>query len=50
MQMSPEDEELDRLWREAFGQPLPILGAACVVRPILLRHAPGGAPAAPEAA
>ena len=26
MQMTAEDLQLDRLWREAFGQPLPILG------------------------
>lgn len=41
MNMSAEDRELDRLWREAFGQPLPILGAASVVRPVLLQMLAG---------
>ena len=36
MSMSDEDRELDHPWREAFGQPLPILGAASVVRPVLM--------------
>lgn len=29
--------QLDRLWRQAFGEPLPILGAAAFVRPILAK-------------
>ena len=36
--MTPESEEeieLDRLWREAFGQPLPLLGAPDIARAIL---------------
>ncbi|MEH6663955.1 MAG: hypothetical protein V7678_03825 [Brevundimonas sp.] len=33
--MTPDDEALDVLWRERFGQPLPILGAGDAVRAIL---------------
>lgn len=33
--LSPDDAVLDVLWRETFGQPLPILGAAAIVREIL---------------
>ena len=33
--MTSEERELDRLWRERFGQPLPILGAPEVVREVL---------------
>ncbi|CAN5288373.1 hypothetical protein BH10PSE1_BH10PSE1_25100 [soil metagenome] len=35
---SNEDLELDQLWREMFGQPLPMLGAPEVVRAILAEH------------
>ena len=38
-QLSPDDAELDELWREAFGQPLPLLGAPEIAREILARHA-----------
>ena len=31
----PDDQELDRLWRIAFGEPLPILGAAEIVVAVL---------------
>jgi hypothetical protein len=34
-ELTDEERELDRLWRERFGQPLPILGAPEVVREIL---------------
>lgn len=34
-QMTDEDRALDALWREKFGEPLPILGAAEVIRTIL---------------
>ena len=35
----PDDQELDRLWREAFGEPLPMLGASEVVVAVLARYA-----------
>jgi len=35
---SPEDIELDRLWRQVFNQPLPMLGAGDVARAILAKH------------
>lgn len=31
----PDDHELDRRWRIAFGEPLPILGAAEIVVAVL---------------
>ena len=34
-ELSPDDAALDALWRETFGQPLPILGAGHIVRKIL---------------
>jgi hypothetical protein len=34
-QMTDEERELDALWRERFGEPLPILGAADFVRAVL---------------
>jgi len=33
--MTDEDRALDALWRERFGEPLPILGAARIVRTVL---------------
>ena len=33
--MTPEEFELDREWRARFGQPLPMLGCADIVRRIL---------------
>lgn len=33
--LSADDAALDALWRETFGQPLPILGAGHIVREIL---------------
>jgi hypothetical protein len=33
--MTEEDRELDALWRERFGEPLPILGAGKFVREVL---------------
>jgi hypothetical protein len=35
-QMTTEEIELDREWRARFGQPLPMLGCADIVRRILL--------------
>jgi predicted solute-binding protein len=32
---SEDDVELDRQWREMFGQPLPMLGAAVIARKVL---------------
>ena len=40
--MTDEDRELDILWRQMFGQPLPILGAADVARQVLMRLAQSG--------
>lgn len=37
--LTPEDRELDRLWRLMFNQPLPMLGAPDVARAILAQHA-----------
>lgn len=37
-ELSPEDAELDALWREVFGQPLPMLGAPEIARKILADH------------
>ncbi|WP_156389410.1 DNA methylase [Brevundimonas sp. Root1423] len=34
--MTAEEVELDREWRARFGQPLPMLGCADIVRRILL--------------
>lgn len=34
-QMTDEDRELDALWRERFGEALPILGAGDFVRAVL---------------
>lgn len=38
--MSDEDRQLDALWRQAFGEPLPILDAAPIVRAVLAARAP----------
>lgn len=37
----PDDAELDVLWRAAFGQPLPMLGAPEIARKILADHLAG---------
>ena len=39
-EMTPEEAELDEQWRARFGQPLPILGCADIVRQILQTGAP----------
>jgi hypothetical protein len=36
--MTTEEIELDREWRARFGQPLPMLGCADIVRRILLMN------------
>lgn len=38
LDLSPEDAELDALWRKVFGQPLPMLGAPKIARKILEDH------------
>ncbi|MEN5144751.1 hypothetical protein [Brevundimonas diminuta] len=58
--LTPEEVRLDRLWRERFGQPLPMVGAPEVARRILRQHGvsvrrpteskAGGASASDEAA
>lgn len=46
-QMTTEEIELDREWRTRFGQPLPMLGCADIVRRILLTPAGAATPIAP---
>lgn len=46
--MTDEDRALDALWRERFGEPLPILGAGEIVRSVL--GLPGGASQQADAA
>ena len=46
--MTDEDRALDALWRERFGEPLPILGAGDIVRAVL--GLPCAAPPPAEAA
>lgn len=46
-QMTAEEMELDREWRARFGQPLPMLGCADIVRRILLAPDNVAAAAAP---
>lgn len=36
--LTDEDFELDRQWREVFGQPLPVLGAAKIARTVLAQY------------
>lgn len=38
--MSDEDRDLDRQWRSRYGEPLPMLGSADIVRTILARNIP----------
>jgi hypothetical protein len=45
--MTPEEMELDREWRARFGQPLPMLGCADIVRRILLQPEDAAATATP---
>lgn len=47
--MTDEDRALDALWRQHFGEPLPILGAGPFVRQVLAGRAPA-APPEPEPA
>ncbi len=46
--LSPDDAALDALWRETFGQPLPILGAGNIVREILKERGVTVPPAPPQ--
>jgi len=39
-EMTTEDIDLDRQWRDRFGQPLPMLGCADIVRQILQNSPP----------
>ncbi|WP_332678961.1 hypothetical protein [Brevundimonas sp.] len=45
-QMTTEEIELDREWRARFGQPLPMLGCADIVRRILMLPAGEATPLA----
>lgn len=45
-EMTNEDIDLDRQWRARFGQPLPMLGCADIVRHILKTAPPVEQPAA----
>lgn len=47
--ISAEDRELDRQWRAAFGEPLPMLGCGDIVRSVLARLAPATPPGGPAA-
>lgn len=33
--LTEEDQDLDRQWRETFGEPMPILGGGDIVRQII---------------
>lgn len=46
--LSPDDAALDALWRETFGQPLPILGAGHIVRKILKEQGVAVPPTPPQ--
>ncbi|MND60947.1 MULTISPECIES: hypothetical protein [unclassified Brevundimonas] len=37
-QLSPDDAHLNRLWRETFGQPMPLIGAPDIARRILRQN------------
>ena len=37
-ELSPDDAELDALWRKVFGQPLPMRGSPEIARKILADH------------
>lgn len=37
-QLSPDDAHLNQLWRETFGQPLPLIGAPDIARRILRQN------------
>jgi len=37
-QLSPDDAHLNHLWKAAFGQPMPVIGAPDIVRRILLQN------------
>ena len=47
-ELSPDDAALDALWRETFGQPLPILGAGHIVRKILKEQGVAVPPTPPQ--
>ena len=36
--LSPDDAHLNRLWREKFGQPMPLIGAPDIARRILRQN------------
>lgn len=36
--LTPEEVRLDKLWREHFGQPMPMIGAPDVARRILRQN------------
>lgn len=37
-QLSPDEVHLNRLWRETFGQPMPLIGAPDIARRILRQN------------
>ena len=37
-QLSPDEAHLNDLWRETFGQPMPLIGAPDIARRILRQH------------
>ena len=36
--LTPDDAHLNRLWRETFGQPMPLIGAPDIARRILRQN------------
>ncbi|HEY3696377.1 DNA methylase [Phenylobacterium sp.] len=42
--LDDEDDELDRLWRARFGQPIPILGCSRIARALLEEPPPAADP------
>lgn len=37
-QLSPDEAHLNRLWRDTFGQPMPLIGAPDIARRILRQN------------
>jgi hypothetical protein len=43
--LTEEDAELDRLWRQRYGEPLPLCGCGALARSLLDEPDPQGPPA-----
>ena len=46
--LTEDDQDLDRQWRETFGEPMPILGGGDIFRQILLKPTCGAGKILPE--